>query len=154
MFIRDTVGAVTERDTQIVREIKVKPLETFNMTTGPGEVTMMSSYQARNVEGDCAYLLDSNAFACDKDAEWGTDFLKLSFFSKFGKGGTFGTECIHKMARKCNVWPTSAVENCIVREFRPNFILLDYPNYQSNVKITTIELCKEINIARASLIRS
>ena len=154
VFVRDTVGALTERDTQYVREIKVKPRETFNITTGPGEVSVLTSYLARDVDGDCVYLLESNAFACDKDAEWGTDFLKLSFFSKFGKGGTFGTECIHKMARKCNVWPISAVENCTVREFRPNFILLDYPNYQSNAKITAVQLCQEINIARASKIRS
>ena len=100
VFVRDTVGALTELDTQYVKEIKVKPRETFNMTTGPGEVTVMSSYLAKDVEGDCIYLLESNAFACEKDAEWGTDFLKLSFFSKFGKGESFGTECIHKMARK------------------------------------------------------
>ena len=61
---------------------------------------------------------------------------------------------IHKMARKCNVWPISAVENCTVREFRPNFILLDYPNYQSNAKITAVQLCQDINIARASKITS
>ena len=58
------------------------------------------------------------------------------------------------MARKCNVWPISAVENCTVREFRPNFILLDYPNYQGNAKITVVELCQQINIERASKIRS
>ena len=154
VFVRDTEGALTQHDTRYVKEIKVKPREEVNLTKGAGEVTILSSYDARDVGGDCIYLLETSAFACEKDAEWGTDLLKLSFFSKFGEGGTFGTECIHKMARKCNVWPLSATENCTLREFRPNFILLDYPNYQSNARMTVVQLCQEINTARALKIGS
>ena len=43
------------------------------------------------MEGDCAYILESNKEACTLDNVAGTDFLKLSFFSKFGESGTFGT---------------------------------------------------------------
>ena len=51
----------------------------------------MSSFHAEDVEGDCMYVLESNDLACQKDAELNPDFLKLSFFSSFGKSGTLGT---------------------------------------------------------------
>lgn len=148
VFIRDTVGVLSEHDLAFVKELKVKPTDANEPVKGPGEVIIMSSFLAEDVEGDCMYVLESNDLACQKDAELNPDFLKLSFFSTFGKSGTLGTECIHKMARKCNVWPQTVVEKCIHRAFRPNFILLDYPNYQSNSKITIVELCNEINYSR------
>ena len=73
---------------------------------------MMSSYEARSVGSDCSFLVDTNELACLRDKQLQPDFLKLSFFSSFGKGGSFRTECIHKMARKCNVWPESVVSQC------------------------------------------
>ena len=33
-------------------------------------------------------------------------FSSSCFSQSLAKGGTFGTECIQKMARKCNVWPS------------------------------------------------
>ena len=84
-----------------------------------------------------------------QDRQLDTDLLKLSLFSKFGEGGTFGTECLHQMARKCNVWPQSALGNCTQRLFRPNFLLLDYPNYGGNAATSVIQLCAEINYERA-----
>ena len=64
-----------------------------------------------------------------------------------------GTECLHKMAKKCNVWPLEVVRKCTVRRFRPNFILLDYPNYQGNAKINIVQLCNEVNLERAEQIQ-
>ena len=133
---------------------------------GEGEVTVMTSYEARAVGGDCVYVLETSYTACQQvtgviessliltvgnvqDRQLDTDLLKLSLFSKFGEGGTFGTECLHQMARKCNVWPQSALRNCTQRLFRPNFLLLDYPNYGGNAATSVIQLCAEINYERA-----
>ena len=85
---------------------------------------MMSSYEARSVGSDCSFLVDTNELACLRDKQLQPDFLKLSFFSSFGKGGSFRTECIHKMARKCNVWPESVVSQCSAdagEQFRDGF---------------------------------
>ena len=154
VFVRDTAGLLPPESLSFVKEIKVKPdrLFTSNLTVGEGEVTIMTSYHAEDVEGDCAYILDSNERACIMDNVAATDFLKLSFFSKFGVSGTFGTECLHQMARKCNVWPPEVVRKCTARRFRPNFILLDYPNYQGNAKINIVQLCDQVNLERAKQI--
>ena len=158
VFVRDTVGAITtaEDHHSFVKEVKVKPetLLSPNISVGPGEVTIMSSYKAEDVEGDCAYIVESNDQACILDSAATTiDFLKLSFFSKFSESGTFGTECLWESARKCNVWPQVVVRNCTRRRFRPNFILVDYPNYQGNAKINIVQLCNEVNLERSQQIQ-
>ena len=157
VFVRDTVGAITasEPHHSFVKEIKVKPetLTSPEVSKGPGEVTIFTSYRADDVEGDCAYIVDSNDEACSLDSTATTiDFLKLSFFSKFSESGTFGTECLWESARKCNVWPQVVVRKCTRRRFRPNFILLDYPNYQGNAKINIVQLCNEVNLERSKQI--
>ena len=113
----------------------MKPKEETDTTKKQGEASILTSYKAKDVKGDCMYVLDTNELACNKDAELKTDFLKLSFFSAFGESGTFGTECIHKMARKCNVWPEAAIRNHIHTIFLTSYILqaksnsLIYPWY-------------------------
>jgi len=154
VFIRDAAGVITQQDTMMVKEIKVKPTEKTDTTKSKGEVKILTSYKAEDAEGDCMYVLDTNKLACNKDAELKTDFLKLSFFSAFGESGTFGTECVHKTARKCNVWPEAVVRNCTARPYRPNFILLDYPNYQSNAKTSIIQLCYDINQERVKTLEN
>ena len=32
----------------------------LELSAGPGEVTIMTSYKAEDVEGDCAYIVDTN----------------------------------------------------------------------------------------------
>ena len=155
VFIRDTIGAISGNNhPEVVKEIKVKPTDIELTSKNRSDATVMSSYEAKSVGDDCSYLMDTNELACLRDKQLHPDFLKLSFFSAFGKGGTFRTECIHKMARKCNVWPASAVRECanVGLQFRPNFILLDYPNYQSEAELTIIQLCNEINLERAQMV--
>ena len=158
VFVRDTVGAITasEDHHSFVKEIKVKPenLKKSNISAGPGEVAILTSYKAEDVEGDCAYIVDTNDEACLLDSSAASiDFLKLSFFSKFSESGTFGTECLWESARKCNVWPQVVVRKCTGRRFRPNFIILDYPNYQGNAKINIVQLCNEVNLERSKQIQ-
>ena len=158
VFVRDTVGAITasEDHHSFVKEIKVKPenLKKSNISAGPGEVAILTSYKAEDVEGDCAYIVDTNDEACLLDSSAASiDFLKLSFFSKFSESGTFGTECLWESARKCNVWPQVVVRKCTGRRFRPNFIILDYPNYQGNAKINIVQLCNQVNLERSKQIQ-
>ena len=158
VFVRDTVGAISasEEHDPFVKEIKVKPdtLMKSNLSVGQGEVTIMTSYKAEDVEGDCAYIVGANEKACNLDSRTPSiDFLKLSFFSKFSESGTFGTECLWESARKCNVWPQVVVRKCTGRRFRPNFIILDYPNYQGNAKINIVQLCNEVNLERSRQIQ-
>ena len=160
VFVRDTVGAITpaQEHQSFVKEIKVKPdtlrKSDLDLSAGPGEVTIMTSYKAEDVEGDCAYIVDTNDEACILDSRAPTiDFLKLSFFSKFSESGTFGTECLWESARKCNVWPQVVLRKCTGRRFRPNFIILDYPNYQGNAKINIVQLCNEVNLERSKQIQ-
>ena len=44
--------------------------------------------------------------------------------------------------------------NCTARPYRPNFILLDYPNYQSNAKTSIIQLCYDINQERVKTLEN
>lgn len=153
IFLRDSVGAVTENELEIVREIKVKPGDDViskNLTRFEASIT--TSYKARSVGSDCKYVLDTNSVACKSENQTETDFLKLSFFSKFGKGGVIGTECVHKMARKCNQWVKQAVNSCNYRNFKPNFVLVDYPNYQGQAEQSIVELCNSVNMERADML--
>merc|ERR1711971_1504948 len=50
------------------------------------EVYITSSYKASHVS-DCSYLLERSRLTCHSEMVRPTDFLKLSLFSKFGKGG-------------------------------------------------------------------
>ena len=106
----------------------MKPTEKTDTTKSKGEVKILTSYKAEDAEGDCMYVLDTNKLACNKDAELTTDFLKLSFFSAFGESGTFGTECVHKTARKCNVWPEAVVRKAINTIFYKNIYQLFHLN--------------------------
>ena len=82
-----------------------------------------------------------------------TDRLLQAFnFSRFGKGGTIGTKCIHEMAKKCNQWISKAVSNCNFRVFRPNFLLVDYPNYQGLADKNVVQLAFEVNTERANMV--
>jgi len=155
VFLRDSIGAVTENELEIVREVKVKPGDDVlskNLTHTEASIT--TSYKARSVGSDCKYVLESNSAACQSDNQTETDFLKLSFFSKFGKGGVIGTECVHKMARKCNQWVKQAVDSCNYRNFKPNFVLVDYPNYQGLAENNIVELCNFVNMERADMVLS
>ena len=155
VFLRDSIGAVTENELEIVREVKVKPGDDVlskNLTYTDASIT--TSYKARSVGSDCKYVLESNSAACKSDNQTETDFLKLSFFSKFGKGGVIGTECVHKMARKCNQWVKQAVDSCNYRNFKPNFVLVDYPNYQGQAENNIVELCNTVNMERAGMVIS
>ena len=60
VFIRDSVGAIAQEDTKFVKEIKVKPNDDRDIDKEEDGVTIMTSYEARDVEGDCAYLFDVN----------------------------------------------------------------------------------------------
>ena len=116
------------------------------------EATITTSYKAGDVGSDCSFVLGTNSVACKSDNQTETDFLKLSFFSKFGKGGVIGTECVHKMARKCNQWVKKVVDNCNYRSFKPNFLLVDYPNYQGQAEENIVELCQAVNRDRAGMV--
>jgi len=153
VFLRDSIGAVTENELEIVKEIKVKPgndVASKNLTEV--EATITTSYKAGDVGSDCSFVLGTNSVACKSDNQTETDFLKLSFFSKFGKGGVIGTECVHKMARKCNQWVKKAVDSCNYRSFKPNFLLVDYPNYQGQAEENIVELCQAVNRDRAGMV--
>jgi len=153
VFIRDNIGAVTENELEFMKEIKVKPgddVSSKNLTNF--EVTITTSYKAKGVGSDCSYVLKTNYEACKSENETETDFLKLSFFSKFGKGGAIGTECVHKMARKCNQWVKQSVATCNYRDFKPNFLLVDYPNYQGGAELNIVQLCQLVNLDRTRLV--
>ena len=111
-----------------------------------------TSYKAGSVGSDCNYILQTSITACMSDQWRKTDFLKLSIFSRFGKGGTIGTECIHEMAKKCNQWISQAILSCNFRPFRPNFLLVDYPNYTGLADKTIVQLVDEVNTARARMV--
>eukprot|EP00092_Neocalanus_flemingeri_P033105 GFUD01036000.1.p1 GENE.GFUD01036000.1~~GFUD01036000.1.p1 ORF type:complete len:509 (-),score=111.87 GFUD01036000.1:306-1832(-) len=153
VFIRDSIGAVTENELEFMKEIKVKPGDNVSSKNlSDSEVTITTSYKAGDVDDDCSFVLKTNNEACKSENETETDFLKLSFFSKFGKGGAIGTECIHKMARKCNQWVKQAVLRCHYRDFKPNFLLVDYPNYQGRGEVNIVQLCQLVNMDRALLV--
>ena len=48
-----------------VREVKVKPGDAA-ASRGEGEVTVMTSYEARSVGGDCVYVLETSYTACQQ----------------------------------------------------------------------------------------
>ena len=48
-----------------VREVKVKPGDAA-ASRGEGEVTVMTSYEARAVGGDCVYVLETSYTACQQ----------------------------------------------------------------------------------------
>ena len=150
IFIRDNIGAITKYETGLVKEFKVKPgrdIESKNVTKY--DVTVMTAYKAKSVGDDCSFVLETSDNTCKTENATRTNFLKLSPFSKFGKGGAFGTECVHKMARKCNQWIKQIVENCDYRVDKPNFVLVDYPNYLGGNDVNIVEIFNEINIKRS-----
>jgi len=150
VFIRDTIGVIEEDDLEFVNEINVKPakMEEVPLNKSDTEVMMMTSYKAKSV-GDCTYVLDTNKNACFTEFVHPMDFLKLSLFSKFGKGGPLGLDCVHKMAKRCNRWVEGSILNCNYKKFRPNMILLDYPNYQGQQKQSFVQLVERENFKRA-----
>ena len=153
VFVRDSIGAVTENELDMVKEVKVKPDEDLDLGNVTNyEATITTSYKAEDVGSDCSYVLLSNDKACKTENESRTDFLKLSLFSKFGKGGILGTECVHKMARKCNRWIKAVVDQCSYRRFQPSFVLLDYPNYQGLAEQNIVELCHQVNKERVEIL--
>ena len=79
-----------------------------------------------------------------------TDFLKLSLFSKFGKGGTLGLQCVSNMAKKCNQWVEGSIASCS-NTFRPSMVLVDFPTYIGQAR-SLIELADEENYKRAALL--
>ena len=153
IFIRDEIGNIREDELEFVKEIKRKPLDDKNMTKTSTEIFMTSSYKAERVGDDCRYILETSNTACMSDMYRQTDFLKLSLFSRFGKGGTIGTECIHEMAKKCNYWISEAIENCNFQRFRPNFVVVDYPNYQGLADKNVVQIAFEVNMERANMVR-
>ena len=68
VFIRDSVGAIAEEDTEFVKEIKVKPGYDRDIDREEGAATIMTSYEARDVEGDCIYLVDVSKVYYDFDS--------------------------------------------------------------------------------------
>ena len=117
VFIRDTIGVIGEDDLHFVREIKVKSDRAFPANKSETEVFVTSSYKARHVT-DCSYLLETSRLTCHSEALRPTDFLKLSLFSKFGKGGPLGLHCVSDMAKKCNQWAEGSIASCRRKPFR------------------------------------
>ena len=152
VFIRDDIDNISDDEFEFVREIKRKPADNLTDIKAASEVFITTSYKAEQVGRDCSYVLQTSVTACKSDQERNTDFLKLSLFSRFGKGGTIGTDCIHKMAKKCNQWITQAILNCNFRYFRPNFLLVDYPNYQGLAEMSLVKAAEEVNIARIEMV--
>ena len=152
IFIRDEIDDITEEEYEFVREIKRKPHDELSADKSSSEVFMTSSYKAGGVGEDCRYILETSNTACISDMWRHTDFLKLSIFSRFGKGGTIGTECLYTMAKKCSYWVSQAISNCNFRPFRPNFLLVDFPNYQGLSQRNIVEEAFEVNRQRAALV--
>lgn len=150
VFIRDTVGVVGDDDLEFVREIKVKPGKEFPGNKTETEVYITTSYKAKDIGQDCSYVLDTSRLACQSEQLEETDFLKLSLFSKFGKGGLVGLQCLHKMAKLCNRWVEASLAQCGYRQFRPSMVLLDYPNYQGQSERGLIEVVEQENYNRAA----
>ena len=150
VMIRDTVGVIGEDDLQFVREIKVKPDRTFPENKSDTEVYITSSYKASHVS-DCSYLLERSRLTCHSEMIRPTDFLKLSLFSKFGKGGTLGLQCVSNMAKKCNQWVEGSIASCSSNPFRPSMVLVDFPTYVGQAQ-SLIELADAENYKRASLV--
>jgi len=152
VFIRDSIGAVTENELEFLKEVKVKPGDDMSFKNlSSYEVTITTSYKAGDVGSDCRFVLETNSKACQSENQTETDFLKLSLFSRFGKGGAIGTECVHKMARKCNQWVKQVILRCNYREFKPNFLLVDYPNYQGGANLNIVQVCHLVNVDRVKL---
>jgi len=152
IFIRDEIDNIKEEEYEFVREIKRKPHDELVMDKSSSEVFMTTSYKAGSVGDDCRYILETSNTACISDMWRNTDFLKLSIFSRFGKGGRIGTECLYTMAKKCNYWVSQAISNCNFRPFRPNFLLVDFPNYQGISQRNVVEVAFDVNRERASMV--
>jgi len=147
VFIRDTVGVIGEDDLHFVREIKVKSDRAFPANKSETEVFVTSSYKARHVT-DCSYLLETSRLTCHSETLRPTDFLKLSLFSKFGKGGPLGLHCVSDMAKKCNQWAEGSIASCRRKPFRPSMVLVDFPTYVGQAK-SLIDLAEAENLKRA-----
>ena len=152
VFIRDTVGVVGEEDLEFVREVKVKPGQEVERNETDTVVYVTTSYQARTVT-NCGYVLETSRTACQSEQLQGTDFLKLSLFSKFGKGGVLGLQCLHTMAKKCNQWTKGSLASCDYKKFRPNMLVVDYPNYQGQAEYGLVELVDQENFRRAASLK-
>lgn len=150
VLIRDTLGLVEEDDLQFVREIKVKPDRTFPENKSDTEVFITSSYKAKHVS-DCSYLLERSQRTCSSEMVRPTDFLKLSLFSKFGKGGALGLQCVSTMAKLCNQWVEGSIASCSSNPFRPSMVIVDFPTYVGQAR-SLIELADAENYKRAALV--
>jgi len=150
VFIRDEIDAITDEDLEFVNEIKVKPGREILRNKTDTEVYITTSYKAKSVGSHCTFVLDTSRKACESEANTETDFLKLSLFSAFGQGGTLGLECLHKMAKKCNKWVETTINNCNYKDFRPSIVVLDYPNYQGESQDGLIQVVDKENYRRAA----
>ncbi|XP_023336799.1 uncharacterized protein LOC111707845 isoform X2 [Eurytemora carolleeae] len=140
----------------IVEDFKLRPDE--YKEKADGSASIISSYTAGQVGKTCEFILPASNETCSRiDA----DLIKLSLFSRFFKKGV---DCLWQMAKVCNARSASAIEVCKNQfsnsleendEFRfaPNFLLLDYPNYQGREEFGLVELCRLENMERSNLIR-
>merc|ERR1712179_247593 len=154
VFIRGDVDA----HQSFVEDIKVKP-ETLRTSDPrkPGAVKILSSFKSGSVGKTCSFALKRANLTCSLTQ---ADFTKVSLFSSFGKAGV---DCLWHMAKVCNPLVESTIQTCrtafanntganLELRFSPNFILLDYPNYQGEEKASLPDLCKRENLYRSSLI--
>jgi len=138
----------------IVEEIKLRRGE--RRTRMPGAALISSSYQAKNIGKDCSYVLDNVNKSCSRND---ADFVKLSLFTAYFKSGV---DCLWEMARYCNKLVNDSIQICnslfppssetVDLQFAPNFLLLDYPNYQTDEDFNIVEICNKENHRRATLI--
>jgi len=140
----------------IVEAIKVKPNKPI--TEVPGAVTMMTSYKAKSVGDTCDFVFNLTAATCERVEG---DLIKISVFSSYFKKGI---DCLWHMAKICNPVAQQTLKICssafndkleegVTDRFSPNYILLDYPNYQGTQTKSFIELCREENLERVAKIR-
>merc|ERR1712226_1628271 len=88
---------------------------------------------------------------CSSEMVRPTDFLKLSLFSKFGKGGALGLQCVSTMAKLCNQWVEGSIASCSSNPFRPSMVIVDFPTYVGQAR-SLIELADAENYKRAALV--
>jgi len=152
VFVRDPRVA---DEKGIIEDRKMKP-NTFAEKTN-GAAVVLTSYKGGEVGDECAFVLNRTEMACNRtDA----DFIKLALYSKYFMSGV---DCLWHIARICNRQTQPAITLC-KREFEkrvnssdkirfaPNFVMLDYPNYQGTSQVSFIQILQEENFLRAELL--
>lgn len=156
VFIR---GDVNEHQ-GLVEDIKTKPESIDKTEDKPGAVRILSSFKSGSVGTSCVFALRRADLTCSITQ---ADFIKVSLFSSFGKAGV---DCLWHMANICNKLVKPTIESCRNTfeaspkeeedqiRFAPNFLLLDYPNYQGYEEKSFIILCNDENKRRAWMLNS